>query len=48
MYFLAVLGLCCCTQAFPSCSEREVVFTAVYGFLCGRAPGLQLEGDHNL
>ena len=22
MYFLAVLGLCCCTQAFSSCDEQ--------------------------
>ena len=27
--FLAVLGLCCCTRAFSSCSERGLLFVAV-------------------
>ena len=31
--FLAVLGLRCCTWAFSSCGERELVFVAVCGLL---------------
>ena len=31
--FLAVLGLCCCTWAFSSCSERELFFVVVRGLL---------------
>ena len=31
--FLAVLGLCCCAQAFSSCSERGLLFDAVHGLL---------------
>ena len=31
--FLAVLGLCCCAQAFSSCGERGLLFVAVCGFL---------------
>ena len=27
--FLAALGLCCCTQAFSSCSEWGLLFVAV-------------------
>ena len=27
--FLAALGLCCCTQAFSSCSERGLLFVVV-------------------
>ena len=27
--FLAALGLCCCTQAFSSCSEQGLLFVAV-------------------
>ena len=27
--FLAALGLCCCTWAFSSCSERGLLFVAV-------------------
>ena len=27
--FLAVLGLCCCVQAFCSCGERGLLFVAV-------------------
>ena len=44
--FLATLGLCCCTQAFSSCSKRGLLFLAVCGLLCSgfsccgaRAPG---------
>ena len=31
--FLAVLGFCCCTQAFSSCGERGLPFVAVHGLL---------------
>ena len=31
--FLAVLGLCCCTQAFFSCGERGLLFLSVCGLL---------------
>ena len=31
--FLAALGLCCCAQAFSSCSERGLLFIAVRGLL---------------
>ena len=31
--FLAVLGLCCCAQAFSSCGEWGLLFVAVYGLL---------------
>ena len=33
IYFLAVLGLHCCTQAFSSCSEQGLLFVAVHRFL---------------
>ena len=31
--FLAALGLCCCTRAFSSCSERGLLLVAVRGLL---------------
>ena len=31
--FLAVLGLCCCAQAFSSCGERGLLFVVVRGLL---------------
>ena len=31
--FLAALGLYCCTLAFLSCGERELLFIAVHGLL---------------
>ena len=31
--FLAVLGLCCCAQAFSSCRERGLLSIAVRGLL---------------
>ena len=31
--FLAVLGLCCCAQAFSSCGEQGLLFVAVRGLL---------------
>ena len=30
---LAVLGLCCCAQAFSSCGEQGLLFLAVRGLL---------------
>ena len=35
--FLAVLGLCCCTQAFSSCHERGLLFFAVCRLLFAKA-----------
>ena len=35
--FLAVLGLCCCVQAFSSCGERELIFVVVRGLLIAAA-----------
>ena len=31
--FLAVLGLCCCIQAFSSCGDQRLLFNGVHGFL---------------
>ena len=36
-YFLAVLGLHCCTRAFSSCGERGLLFIAVHGILIAAA-----------
>ena len=33
IYFLAALGLCCCTRAFSSCGEWGLLFVAVCGLL---------------
>ena len=33
LFFWAALGLCCCRQAFSSCSERGLLFVAVCGLL---------------
>ena len=41
--FLAVLGLCCCAQAFSSCGERGLLFVAVRGLLIAVA---SLAADH--
>ena len=30
---LAMLGLCCCTQAFSSCGGQGLLFVAVRGLL---------------
>ena len=30
---MAALGLCCCAQAFSSCGEHGLLFTAVHGLL---------------
>ena len=43
--FLAVLGLHCCTRAFSSCSERELLFVAVHGLLTAVA---SLVAEHGL
>ena len=43
--FLAVLGLCCCTWAFSSCSERGQLFIAVRGLLIAVA---SLVAEHGL
>ena len=32
-FFWAVLGLCCCAQAFSSCGEQGLLFVAVRGLL---------------
>ena len=32
-FFLAVLGLRCCTQAFSSCGEQGLLFVVVHGLL---------------
>ena len=42
---LAVLGLRCCTRAFSSCSERELLFVAVRGLLIADA---SLVAEHGL
>ena len=31
LLFAAALGLCCCAQAFSSCSEQGLLFVAVRG-----------------
>ena len=33
LFFVAVLGLCCCVRAFSSCSEWGLLFVAVQGLL---------------
>ena len=43
--FLAVLGVCCCTQAFSSCGERGLLFVAVRGLLIEVA---SLAAEHGL
>ena len=43
--FMAVLGLRCCVQAFSSCSERGLPFTAVHGLLIAVA---SLVAEHGL
>ena len=32
-FFLAALGLCCCTRAFSSCGEQGLLFVVVHGLL---------------
>ena len=43
--FLAVLGLRCCTWAFSSCVERELLFVEVHGLLVAVA---SLVAEHRL
>ena len=38
LFFLAALGLRCCAQAFSSCGEQELLFTAERGLLIAVAP----------
>ena len=45
IYFLVVLGLRCCAQAFSSCGERGLLFIAVHGLLIAVA---SLVADHGL
>ena len=45
IYFLAVLGLRCCTRAFSSCCEQGPLFVAVRGLLIAVAP---LVAEHGL
>ena len=44
-FFLAVLGLCCCAQAFSSCGEWGLFFVAVHGVLIAVA---SLVAEHGL
>ena len=44
-YFWAVLGLCCCAQAFSSCGERGLLFVAVRRLLTAVA---SLVAEHGL
>ena len=37
IFFLAVLGLRCCTRAFSNCGERGLLFVAVCGLLIALA-----------
>ena len=43
--FLATLGLCCCAQAFSSCSKPGLLFVAVCGVLTAVA---SLVAEHGL
>ena len=43
--FLAALGLCCCVQAFSSCSEQGLLFVEVRGLLTAVA---SLVAEHGL
>ena len=43
--FLAVLGICCCAQAFSSCGEQGLLFGAVCGLLTAMA---SLIAEHGL
>ena len=45
IYFLAALGLRCCTQAFSSCGEQALLFVAVRGLLIDMA---SLVPEHRL
>ena len=43
--FMAVLGLCCCAQAFSSCGEQGLLFVAVRRLLIAVA---SLVAQHGL
>ena len=43
--FMAVLGLCCCAQAFSGCGERGLLFVAVRRLLIAVA---SLVAEHRL
>ena len=45
IYFLAVLGLHCCTWAFSSCCEQGLLFVVVRGLLIAVA---SLVAEHGL
>ena len=45
IYFLAVLGLRCCTRAFSGCGEWGLLFIAVRGLLIAVA---SLVAEHRL
>ena len=45
IYFLAVLGLRCCTQAFFSCGVQGLLFVVVRGLLIAVA---SLVAEHGL
>ena len=44
-FFLAVLGLHCCSRAFSSCGEWGLLFVAVHGLLTAVA---SLVAEHGL
>ena len=43
--FLAVLGLCCCTQAFSSCGKQGLLFVAVHELLIAIASLIRSTGS---
>ena len=45
LFILAVLGLCCCAQAFSNCGKRGLPFIAVHGLLIAVA---SLAAKHGL
>ena len=45
LFILAALGLRCCTRAFSSCGERELLFIADHGLLIAVA---SLVAEHGL
>ena len=45
LLFLAVLGLHCCTRAFSSCGEQELLFIVMHGLLVAVA---SLIAEHGL
>ena len=45
--FLAALGLHCCTWAFPSCSERKLLFVVVHGLLIAVASLVAEQGSRH-